>query len=78
MTEEKTCLLSHEAHDLLKEELTWREGEYRDEITERTAAARAEGDLSENGGYQAAREEQGKNEGRINDLTVAMRMPKIL
>ena len=42
-------------YDKLKEELAHREGEYRDEITERIAAARAEGDLSENGGYQAAR-----------------------
>ena len=41
-------------------------------------AARAEGDLSENGGYQAAREEQGKNEGRINELIVKLRNAKIL
>ena len=78
MTEEKTILLTQEAYDKLKEELTWREGEYRDEITERIAAARAEGDLSENGGSQAAREEQGKNEGRINELTVKLRNAKIL
>ena len=78
MTEEKTILLTQEAYDKLKEELTWREGEYRDEITERIAAARAEGDLSENGGYQAAREEQGKNEGRINGLIVKLRNAKIL
>ena len=78
MTEEKTILLTQEAYDKLKAELTWREGEYRDEITERIAAARAEGDLSENGGYQAAREEQGKNEGRINELIVKLRNAKIL
>ena len=78
MTEEKTILLTQEAYDKLKEELTWREGEYRDEITERIAAARAESDLSENGGYQAAREEQGKNEGRINELIVKLRNAKIL
>ena len=34
--------------------------------------------MSENGGYQAAREEQGKNEGRINELTVKLRNAKIL
>lgn len=78
MSEEKTILLTQEAYDKLKEELEWREGEYRTEITERIAAARAEGDLSENGGYQAAREEQGKNEGRINELTVKLRNAKIL
>ena len=76
--EEKTVLLTQEAYDKLKEELADREGEYREEITERIAAARAEGDLSENGGYQAAREEQGKNEGRINELIVKLRNAKIL
>ena len=78
MAEEKTILLTQEAYDKLKEELVHREGEYREEITERIAAARAEGDLSENGGYQAAREEQGKNEGRINELIVKLRNTKIL
>ncbi|KFI68723.1 GreA/GreB family elongation factor [Bifidobacterium magnum] len=76
--EEKTVLLTQEAYDKLQEELKYREGEYREEITERIAAARAEGDLSENGGYQAAREEQGKNEGRINELIVKLRNAKIL
>ena len=78
MAEEKTILLTQAAYDKLKEELDRRQGEYRDEITERIAAARAEGDLSENGGYQAAREEQGKNEGRINELIVKLRNSQIL
>lgn len=76
--EEKIVLLTQDAYDKMKEELTYREGEYRDEITQRIAAARAEGDLSENGGYQAAREEQGKNEGRINELIVKLRNAKIM
>lgn len=76
--EEKVVLLTQDAYDKLKEELTYREGEYREEITERIAAARAEGDLSENGGYQAAREEQGKNEGRINELIVKLRNATIM
>ena len=58
MAEEKTILLTQEAYDKMKEELAWREGEYRDEILSKVSAARAEGDLSENGGYQAAREAQ--------------------
>lgn len=78
MAEEKKILLTQAAYDKLKEELDRRQGEYRDEITERIAAARAEGDLSENGGYQAAREEQGKNEGRINELIVKLRNAQIL
>jgi transcription elongation factor GreA len=78
MVDEKTILLTQEAYNKLEDELKYRQGEYRDEITERIAAARAEGDLSENGGYQAAREEQGKNEGRINELIVKLRNAKIL
>lgn len=76
--EEKVVLLTQDAYDKLKEELEHRQGAYREEITERIAAARAEGDLSENGGYQAAREEQGKNEGRINELIVKLRNAKII
>ena len=62
----------------MKEELAWREGEYRDEILSKVSAARAEGDLSENGGYQAAREAQRVNQGRIEELTVKLRNAKIL
>lgn len=78
MAEEKTLLLTQEAYDKMKEELAWREGEYRDEILSKVAAARAEGDLSENGGYQAAREAQRVNQGRIEELTVKLRNAKIL
>ena len=35
MAEEKTLLLTQEAYDKMKEELAWREGEYRDEILPR-------------------------------------------
>lgn len=78
MAEEKTVLLTQEAYDKLKQELEWREGPNREEITQKIAAARAEGDLSENGGYQAAREAQGKNEGRINELIVKLRNAQIM
>jgi transcription elongation factor GreA len=76
--EEKTILLTQEAYDKLQAELAWRQGEFREDITHKIATARAEGDLSENGGYQAAREEQGKNEGRINELIVKLRSAQIL
>lgn len=78
MAEEKALLLTQEAFDKLQKELQWREGEYRDEILEKVSTARAEGDLSENGGYQAAREAQRKNQGRIDELTVKLRSAKIL
>ena len=75
---DKDILLTQEAYDKMKEELAWREGEYRDEILAKVSAARAEGDLSENGGYQAAREAQRVNQGRIDELTVKLRHAKIL
>lgn len=60
--------LTPEAHNRLVEELAERQGPIREEITRKIAEARAEGDLKENGGYHAAREEQGKNEARIKHL----------
>ena len=38
---------------------------------------REEGDLKENGGYHAAREEQGKQEARIAQLTVLLRTAQV-
>ena len=67
MTEHVTWL-TQAAYDRLQEELAEREGPIREEIVRRIATAREEGDLSENGGYHAAREEQGKNESRIGHL----------
>ena len=60
--------LTQDAFDRLKAELDERSGDIREEIKQRIAAAREEGDLKENGGYHAAREEQGKNEARIRQL----------
>lgn len=68
MAENEGAWLTREAYDRLKAELDHLSGPYRQEIIERIAAARDEGDLKENGGYHAAREEQGKNEGRIAQL----------
>ncbi|MCX6403118.1 MAG: transcription elongation factor GreA [Actinobacteria bacterium] len=65
---EQTTWLTQAAFDRLQNELEERKGPVRDEITTRISAAREEGDLKENGGYHAARDEQGKNEGRIAHL----------
>ena len=61
--------LTQEAYDRLKGELTQLTGEGRTEISKKIEAARDEGDLKENGGYHAAKEEQGKMEARIRQLT---------
>ena len=73
MAETATTWLTEEAYNRLKAELEHLTGPGRAEITERIEAARAEGDLKENGGYHAAREEQGKLEGRIVQLTELLR-----
>ena len=61
--------LTQEAFDRLKGELTQLSGEGRTDIAKKIEAARDEGDLKENGGYHAAKEEQGKMEARIRQLT---------
>ena len=69
--------LTQEAYDRLQAELTHLEGEGRAEIAARIAAARDEGDLKENGGYHAAREEQAKQEARIRELQAKLRNVQI-
>ena len=60
--------LTQAAHDRLQAELDHLTGPARTEIAKKIDAARQEGDLRENGGYHAAREEQGKMEARIRQL----------
>jgi transcription elongation factor GreA len=55
-----TTFLTQEAYDRLKAELETLSGPGRAEIVARIESAREEGDLRENGGYHAAKEEQGK------------------
>jgi transcription elongation factor GreA len=60
--------LTQEAFDRLSHELEFLAGEGRADIAKKIEAARAEGDLKENGGYHAAKDEQGKQEARIRQL----------
>ncbi len=60
--------LSAEAHERLQTELTDLTGRGRIDIAQRIEKARLLGDLKENGDYHAAKEEQGKMEGRIRKL----------
>ncbi|MBC7297363.1 MAG: transcription elongation factor GreA [Demequina sp.] len=68
MTEQTSTWLTQEAYDRLQQEydhlITVGRVDIANEIDER----RQEGDLKENGGYHAAREEQGKQEARIKQL----------
>lgn len=68
-----TQWLTQEAHDRLTAELEHLSTTGRTEIAKRIEAAREEGDLKENGGYHAAKDEQGKIEARIRTLTELLR-----
>jgi transcription elongation factor GreA len=67
-TEHSVIWLTREAFDKLQAELDNLRGPVRSEIVARISAARDEGDLKENGGYHAAREELGKIDGRVKQL----------
>jgi transcription elongation factor GreA len=60
--------LSRQAYDRLKAELEELTGEGRIDIARKIEAARALGDLSENGDYHAAKDQQGKMEARIRQI----------
>ena len=62
----------------LETELMNRKGALRAEIAERVQVARALGDLSENAEYHASRDEQGKNEGRIQEIEHILKHAQII
>ena len=68
--------LTQAAYDKLKAELDELIAN-RPAVAAEINARREEGDLKENGGYHAAREEQGKQEGRIRQLEEILRTAEI-
>ncbi|MFF8030317.1 MULTISPECIES: transcription elongation factor GreA [unclassified Streptomyces] len=76
-TSENVTWLTQEAYNKLKDELAYLTGPARTEIAAKIAAAREEGDLRENGGYHAAKEEQGKQELRVRQLTQLLENAKV-
>lgn len=69
--------LTEEAYERLQAELRELSGPGRVEIAKRIEAAREEGDLKENGGYHAAKDEQGKQEARIRTLQALLKSAKV-
>jgi transcription elongation factor GreA len=63
-----THQLSRAAYDRLKAEFDDLTTRGRIEVAEKIERAREEGDLKENAGYHAAKDEQGHMEGRIRQL----------
>ena len=70
--------LSRAAFDRLQAEFEDLTTRGRVDIARRIEAARELGDLSENGDYHAAKEEQGKMEGRIGRLSVLLKNAQIV
>ena len=69
--------LSTEAHARLETTLAELTGPVREDIVRKIESAREEGDLRENGGYHAAKEEQGKLEARIRQLKALLRDARV-
>ena len=70
---DRSTKLSPQAHQRLTEELAERSGPTRRHISELIERAREMGDLSENGDYHAAKNEQGLNEARIRQLEAMLK-----
>ena len=68
MSNSPETFLTQDAFDRLNAELEHLSGRGREDIAKRIESAREEGDLKENGGYHAAKDEQGKQEARIRTL----------
>ncbi len=76
-TDQNVIWLTPEAYDRLRAELDQLRGPVRAELAARIGEAREEGDLRENGGYHAAKEEQGKAEARIRQLEDMVRRAQV-
>ncbi|WP_199432541.1 transcription elongation factor GreA [Qaidamihabitans albus] len=76
VSDTKVTWLTQDAYDRLKHELD-ELIENRPVIAAKINDSREEGDLKENGGYHAAREEQGQQEARIRHLQELLRTAKV-
>src|SRR4051794_5334960 len=70
--------LSRDAYERLRTELEDLTTRGRVDVAQRIEAARALGDLSENGDYHAAKDDQGKMEARIRQIEALLRKATIV
>lgn len=77
MTDTTETWLSQDAYDRLAAELEELTTTGRTEIAKRIEEAREEGDLKENGGYHAAKDDQAQIEARITQITQLLRTAKV-
>lgn len=75
---ERVTMITAQKKTELENELVHLKTVVRPAIGERLQAARALGDLSENAEYQSSRDEQGKNEGRIQQIEGILKYAKVI
>lgn len=78
MAENGTVLLTQAGYDKLYAELEDLKVNKRKEIADKIKEARAQGDLSENAEYDAAKDEQSEMEGRIEEIETIFKNYKIV
>ncbi len=78
MAEENKFYLTEEGYKEAKERLDYLRNVANPEVIERIKIAKEQGDLSENAEYHAAREEQGKINGEIEELTYTLKYAVII
>ncbi len=78
MSNNQPAYLTEEGLQKLKEELEYLTTVRRKEVATMIAEAKAEGDLSENAGYDEAKTAQGFLEGRIRDLEGTLRHAQVI
>ncbi|MGI6020348.1 MAG: transcription elongation factor GreA [Lachnospiraceae bacterium] len=78
MAEETKNLLTYEGHQKLVNELDTLKTVKRQEIVEKIKEARAQGDLSENAEYDAAKDEQRDNEARIKEIEAILKNCEVI
>jgi len=74
----ETSFLTQEGYERLQKELAYLRNVRRPEVAEHIRIAKEDGDLSENAGYDAAKNEQSFVEGRIMTLEAILKTAHII
>jgi transcription elongation factor GreA len=77
MTVDKTVMLTADGKRELEEKLHFLKRVKRPEIADKIGRAASDGDLSENGAYHQAKEDQGRLEGQIAELEYIVRNAEV-
>src|SRR5579872_5113389 len=77
MSIDKTVTMTREGKAELEEKLAFLKRVKRPEIADKIGRAASDGDLSENGAYHQAKEDQGRLEGQIAELEYVLRYAEV-